>query len=211
MKHYTISISPALTPAEWFFHVRNMQDEVYQLGYDMRDFADLNEDSRMRVLGAKTIKAFSGIVHHPEREADYSELKSCIEKYFKDRKYIHRIEMLDLNDPTKDEVKLLEIPRLTAVSGNAEHYYIEFEPSVSPAEWFFHIRNLADILASHGYEMRDFHDGFVLDREQILRVPQINFFEGFVYKAESINIDDMWQLVNVYFGRHNLTLKMHRN
>lgn len=212
VKRYDISIEPPISPAEWFFHIRNIADEVYQLGYEMRDFHDADENGRQSILSAKKLDRFSGLMSHPEKALDQEEIDSRIHGYLKDRGYSQHFVVESLREPTGEELRLRDSSTLPidSVDGEMTHYSIEFAPAITPAEWFFHVRNMAELLAIYGYNMRDFRDGFVLDRELILEASAIDFFEGFIDKDGSINLEEVWNLVDIYLKKHGLTLEFHR-
>jgi hypothetical protein len=205
-KRYAITVSPSLTPAEWFFHVRNIADAVYQLGYQMRDFADVSEASREAVLAAKKLSRFTGLICHLNKAVDPRELRFCVEEYFRVREYSYEVKDLELSILAPNESRVFKVSVAETKAGDMKHYYFEFEPSVSPAYWYFHARNIAELMARNGYEMRDFHDGFILDRRQVLRAKELNFFEGFIYGNVPIKQDNVRVLLNKYLSKHGLSI-----
>ncbi len=200
VKHYSITITPTVTPAEWFFHVRNIQDAVYQAGYDMRDTNDSDENGRLNILGMSSIDKFEGVVDRKGDPLDEQELRQIVEAYTLDREAAFTVSDMVFRDvdapfePIRTDGK------------NTAHYSIEVEPQLDPASWFFHVRSLAEYMAALGYCLDDFRDGDVLDREAVIKTGSQTGFEGFLRSDLSLDQPAIESHVRDYLDKHKLKL-----
>ena len=200
MKHYSITIAPALTPSEWFFHVRNMRDEVYQAGYNMIDEHDCDEKSRLSILSMPEISKLEGIISNESKVIDKTEFRRIIEAYLQKQGNKITIEDMSFDDSSKETVLPKKAGKIS------KHYSIVIEPALSAAEWFFHVRSLAEHVAESGYYLDDFRDGYILDRQSVLTGQAHAVFEGFVSSDTPIATKTIENHVINYLSTHRLTL-----
>jgi hypothetical protein len=194
---YTISLESELTPAQWFFHVRNIQDNANEQGYLMQDDCDRDEVGRLSVLGSSGSSQLKGTIAGAKPLSPHA-LRQLIDEYINSRKF--DISVMDVG--LRKSQYLVEWPMKD--NRQPSHYSIVFKPSMAAANWFVHVRNLADFMAPLGYKLEDFRDGYILDRQTILTDGPHDCFEGFARSNLLFDPAALEPHVSQYLAHHGL-------